>query len=366
MSKRHEQSQEILMHTFLLAILTAAITVWGLLALYKSLALGGNWEHFLCRQSIWVLSAWVIFFLLCKVKFTFLYKWVFLLTGIGAASLLFLPIFGLQINGMNGWYELGSLTIQPSEITKALYILALVKIMNNDDWSELARFTAACAVVGVFSILLLLQPDLGTTVVYLAGGVATLYFCRAKIKYLLFSGAMALLAAAAAILIHPYMRSRLINFFDPAMDPAGGGWHSRQFAIAVARGEWFGVKSDMAVWSNSFLPLSHNDSIFAGMCEMLGFCGAVVLLMLYIAWFYQMYALSYWRHNALRRMVINSMASMIMIQTLLHIMVNLGLLPPTGVTLPLVSYGGSSAAGTMIMLSIIISAGSSRTHKKLH
>ena len=116
----------------------------------------------------------------------------------------------------------------------------------------------------------------------------------------------------------------------------------------------------MAVWSNSFLPLSHNDSVFAGMCEMLGFCGSLVLLMLYAAWFYNMYSLSCWRHDPQRRMIIDSIACMLMIQTFLHIFVNLGLLPPTGITLILVSYGGSSAAGTMIMLAIIMIAGKLR------
>lgn len=345
------------MHSLLTAILTAAITLWGLLALYKTLALGNNWEHFLVRQSLWVTCAWAIFFLLGKVRFSTLFRGAFLLAGVGAAMLLFLPLFGLKVNGMCGWYALGSITIQPSEIIKGFYVLLLVRIMNKKNLSEAARFTAACAVMGAFGVLLLLQPDLGTMIVYIAGGAGALYFCRAKVKYLVFSTFAALLPAITAILLHPYMRNRLINFFDPSLDPAGGGWHSRQFAIAVARGEWFGVKSDMAVWSNSFLPLSHNDSIFAGMCEMLGFCGAIVLLLLYAAWFYQMFALSYWRHDPVRRMVINSLACMLMLQTFIHIFVNLGLLPPTGVTLPLVSYGGSSAVGTMIMLAIITAAG---------
>ena len=223
--------------------------------------------------------------------------------------------------------------------------------------SSLQRFTAALMLIGGFAVLLMLQPDFGTMAVYLAGGAGALYFCRVKSRYLLLTAAVAVFICVVVIMMHDYMLERIINFINPALDPTGGSWHGRQFCIAVARGEWFGVKNEMAVWSNSFLPLAHNDSIFAGMCEMLGFCGSLLLLLLYAAWFWQMFALSSWRRDTVRCNLIDSMACMLLMQTLLHILVNLHLLPPTGVTLPLVSYGGSSLVGTMIMLALINAAG---------
>jgi cell division protein FtsW (lipid II flippase) len=358
MSKRLEQQHHILYSSLLITILAAAISVWGMLAVYRTLALTDSWEHFLGKQSLWMLAAWIIFFGLKNLKFEQFMRLSFIVTGIGALTMLFLPLFGMQVNGMSGWYTLGPLTVQPSELLKGFYILTLVKLLNLPHLTPLSRFTAALAVIAGFMFLLLIQPDFGTMTVYAAGGIGTLYFCRVKLKYLLTTASAAIPAGLLAIMLHPYMRNRLINFFDPSLDPGGGSWHLQQFCIAVARGEWFGVKGDMAVWSNSFLPLSHNDSIFAGMCEMLGFFGSLILLLLYAAWFYQMYSLSYWRHNPVRRMLIDSMACMLMMQCFIHILVNLGLLPPTGITLPLVSYGGSSAVGTMIMIAIIIIAGS--------
>ena len=357
MSKRFEQQNRIFYSSVMVSILAAAISVWGLLAVYRTLALNGKWAHFLWKQSLWMLSAWVIFFLLIKLRFDKLMRWSFIIAGVGACAMLLLPLCGTRVNGMHGWYSLGALTIQPSEILKGFYILALVKLLNLPQLKLLPRFAAALTVIAGFMVLLLVQPDFGTMTVYAAGGVGALYFCRVKIKYMIITALAAIPTALGAIIMHPYMRQRLINFFDPSLDPGGGSWHLRQFCTAIARGEWFGVKGDMAVWSNSFLPLSHNDSIFAGMCEMLGFAGALILLLLYAAWFYQMYSLGYWRHDPLRRMVIDSMASMIMLQCFIHIMVNLGMIPPTGITLPLVSYGGSSAVGTMIMTAIIITAG---------
>ncbi|MBE6402649.1 MAG: FtsW/RodA/SpoVE family cell cycle protein [Lentisphaeria bacterium] len=357
MSKRSEQQNHILYSSLMIVILAAAISVWGLLAIYRTLALTGKWEHFLGRQSLWMLAAWIIFFLLKKSSFEKIMRIAPIVAAAGAVLLLFLPLCGMKVNGMSGWYALGPITIQPSEILKGFYIVVLVKIMTSEQLSQFFRFIISLAVIGTFMILLLIQPDFGTMSVYAVGGICTLYFCRAKIKYLAITALAAIPAALTAVMLYPYMLNRLINFFDPSLDPGGGSWHLRQFSTAIARGEWFGVKGDMAVWSNSFLPLSHNDSIFAGMCEMLGFTGSLILLMLYAAWFYQMYALSFWRHEPHRRMVIDSMACMLMMQTFLHIFVNLGLLPPTGITLILVSYGGSSAVGTMIMLAMIISAG---------
>lgn len=357
MSRRSEQQNHILYSSLLLTVLAAVISLWGMMAVYRTLALTGNWEHFLRRQSLWMLAAWTIFFLLKKLSFQRIMSSAAPILCLGAAAMLFLPLYGIKVNGMSGWYAIGSLTIQPSEILKGVYILVLVRVLTLPELSGITRFTAALSIIGGFIFLLIIQPDFGTMAVYAAGGIGALYFCHTKLKYLAITALAAIPAALTAILLHPYMRNRLINFFNPALDPGGGSWHLRQFATAVARGEWFGVKGDMAVWSNSFLPLSHNDSIFAGMCEMLGFAGALILLLLYAAWFYQMYSLSYWRHDPVRRMVIDSTACMILMQTFLHIFVNLGLLPPTGITLPLVSYGGSSAVGTMIMIAIIVIAG---------
>ena len=357
MKIRHEQQHQLLYRSWLILLLALLIALWGLLGVYRTLALTGQWQHFLLRQSVWLAAAAVVYLVLRKLRFETLLNSAIPLTALGAAVMLFLPLFGLRVNGMHGWYSIAGVTVQPSELLKGFYILSLIKILHSQKLTPLQRFTAALAVMAGFAFLLLMQPDFGTMTVFLAGGAGALYFCRVKVRYLVLTTLAAIPVAIAAIMSHSYMLARIINFLDPSLEPTGGGWHGRQFCIAAARGGWFGVKSDMAVWSNSFLPLAHNDSIFAAMCEMLGFCGALLLLLLYGAWFWQMFALSSWRRDPLRCHLIDSMACMILMQTLLHILVNLSLLPTTGITLPLVSYGGSSLAGTMIMLAIINIAG---------
>ncbi len=357
MNKHIEQLNQLKFRSLLITVLAALISLWGLLAVYRTQALNQTWDFFLMRQCGWMLIAWSLFFLLRRLKFEIWLKAALPLAGIGALSLLLLPFFGLKVNGMNGWYQFGSVTIQPSEIVKAFYILALIKVLNMKNIPEYLRVFSAYGIIGCFLLLIIIQPDLGTVAVYAAGGIGALYFSRVKLRYIFAPVLAAVPAALVVIMSHGYMRRRILHFLDPGLDPTGGGWHLRQFATAVARGEWVGVKGDMAVWSNSFLPLSYNDSVFAGLCEMLGFVGGIVLLMFFLAWFWQMFMLGFWRRENVRRSFIDSASFMLLAQVLLHVGVNLGLLPTTGITLVLVSYGGSSCIGTMMMLGILLAAG---------
>ena len=344
-------------HLTMVIVYAAAITITGWLTLYRTGALSGQTPDFFIRQSCWAVLAWSLFFAAVRIRFEKILQLIMPLATVALLLMLLLPVAGLSVNGMRGWYEIGPLTVQPSEIFKFIYILLLNRILYWEKFTEPLRIVLATAVIAVTAVLLLLQPDFGTMIVYLGGGAGVIYFSRVKLRYLLLTAAAAIPTAVIALLLHPYMRNRLINFFDPALDPQGGGWHLHQFAIAAARGEWTGVKSTMAVWSNSFLPLPHNDSIFAGVCEMLGFCGALLVILLYWHFYMSAYKLAYFRHDPLRRSIIESMAFMLVVQTFLHIGVNLGMLPPTGITLPLISYGGSSLVGTMLMLAVITSAG---------
>ncbi len=351
-----ERRHQLLMRTWVVVLLSGAIGFWGLCAVYRTLALTGEWEHFLIRQSLWALLAWVLFFAVARIPFAPIFRYAKWLALAGWIALVVLPWAGISINGMCGWYDFFGITAQPSELVKGVYILILVRVLTRRDWTESTRALAAFGIMAAFLLPILRQPDFGTAAVFCAGGGGAFLCCAMRWRYLGFAGGGAAVALSGALLRYDYMRSRIWNFFDTAADPAGAGWHLRQFTIAVARGGWFGVKSDMAVWSSGFLPLAHNDSIFAAMCEMLGFFGAGLLLALYAAWFWQLFMLGVWRRDPVRRALIDSMAFMLLAQTLLHILVNLGMLPPTGVTLPLVSYGGSSFLGTMLMLAVAVSA----------
>ena len=180
---------------------------------------------------------------------------------------------------------------------------------------------------------------------------------RRQKRYLTGVVAAAFVTAACFVATHPYAWRRIIGFCNPGADPEGSGWHVRQFALAAARGHWFGSKLGGAIWSNAYLPLPYNDSAFATLLETLGLVGAALLLALYCGLLASLVALS--RRPKLRpeaELFILGAAVLTALQLLLHVGVNLGLLPTTGLTLPLVSYGGSSLLGCCMLFGMAISA----------
>ena len=167
----------------------------------------------------------------------------------------------------------------------------------------------------------------------------------------------AAVAAVGFVLTHPYAMRRLTGFLDPESDPLGSGWHVRQFELAVARGQIFGSKLGNALWSNAYLPLPYNDSAFATLMETLGLAGGTVVVLLFV------FLVAVPARAALvrplpddARLFAMGAVALLALQTLVHISVNLCLLPPTGLTLPLISYGGSSFAGCGLLLGMMLSA----------
>ena len=352
----HEKQAELVFRSWLMLLLAILIALWGLGAIYGVLSASGKWEHFLVRQALWTLTALALLALLWRTPFDRLARRAVPLGLGGWLALALLPWFGMRINGMRGWYDAGSVMIQPSELVKGLYLLLLVRILTRPGQTQRRRVLEAGAVMIGFGGLILAQPDWGTALVFAAGGLGALYFCRVDWRWLAASGAVGAAGLIAVIFRHEYMLRRILSFADPGLDPGGAGWHQRQFAIAAARGEWFGVKGEMAVWSAGFLPLSHNDSIYSGLTEATGVVGAGLLLFLFGVWFRQWFRLGELCCDPMRRGYLDTAAAMVLFQTLLHVGVNLGMLPPTGITLPLVSYGGSSMLGTMLMLGLALSA----------
>ena len=346
----------LLDRSLLLLLLAVLIVLWGLGAVYGTLAATGRWERFLGRQALWAAGAFAVLPAVWRTPFRTLLRCAPAAGAVSLALLLLLPWFGSRVNGMAGWYECGNVTVQPSELCKGFFLLLLVRVLAGKEQSEWRRFLLAALAIALFCFLILLQPDWGTAFVYALGGLGALYFGGVKKRFLVLFGAVGALGMAAAVSVHPYMLRRVAAFLDPRLDPGGAGWHQHQFAIAAARGEWVGVKNEMAAWSTGFLPLSHNDSIYAAMTEMLGLLGAGLLLFLFAVWFFQWFRLAGECAGPARRHCIEASAAMVLAQTLLHIAVNLALVPPTGITLPLVSYGGSSMFGTMLMLAISLSA----------
>ena len=331
--------------------------VFGVLTIASSRSGDAAPDPLLLKQVFFLFCGLSLMLLSAAVPFRFYRKHVRLLGGTGAAALLILPWCGVRINGMCGWFRVGALSLQPSELMKAPFLLALAVLLAGRDRSEFRRFALAGAWTLLWLIPVAMQPDFGTAAIYL-GVFMLLYFVAAgNPACLLIPAFGGLMSAALFVWRHPYAWRRLQGFLHPEGDPLGSGWHARQFELAVARGHYFGAKLGGAVWSNNYLPFSYNDSAFATLLETLGLAGGILTVALVGVMAAALLRLAFRTERATERIFMIGAVLLLLFQSLIHISVNLCLIPTTGLTMPFVSYGGSSLIGCFILTGMALSAG---------
>ena len=280
-----------------------------------------------------------------------------------AVSLVLLVVLlfsGTQINGMRGWFRYGSLSFQPSEPGKAFFLAGLITLLSADDSGKnpfIRKTVFPLLYLGVWLILLFLQPDMGTMLVYAATFGAVWFLAGAGWKNLAAAASGAVVSCTVFIYTHPYAIRRISGFLHPEDDPLGRGWHIRQLLRAISRGGWTGIKTDNAIWSRKYLPFSGNDSVFAVISEITGFAGAAITLLAISCIAFILFRSSADpEYSMSRKLYISGTAFMLLFQGFFHISVNIGLVPVSGITLPFVSCGGSSVISGALMLGISFSA----------
>jgi cell division protein FtsW (lipid II flippase) len=230
---------------------------------------------------------------------------------------------------------------------------------------ESRRFILMLILCIVWIVPILLQPDMGTALIYMVA-FGIVYWCSGgKIRYLFYSLPVACPFLFFFIYRHPYILSRFYGFWDPEGDFSGKGWHIMQFRYTLSRGGLAGAESGRALWANSYLPLAHSDSAFASLVESVGLIGSLpvvagIMVLCYIA-----FRAACLGGDAMRGNLIFSIAAVFAFQSLVHIGVNVTLLPPTGITLPILSYGGSSLVSTMVAFGIMLSAARGNNYSAL-
>ena len=327
------------------------LSFFGLLTILSSQSEAASPYYLALRQLVSFGLAAGLMFLCSSISFSFFRKSAIPLAAIFLLAVLILPFFGTRINGMCGWFRYGEFSLQPTEIAKGFYLLGLVAILQYFQ-KEYLRFAAGLAYSLLWVGAILIQPDFGTAFIYFVTFFLLLFVSGLRWRWLPVCVLPALGAAVFFIHTHPYALKRLMAFLNPS-----SSWHMRQLELAAARGGWFGSKMGQALWSNAYVPLPYNDSAYATLTETTGFAGASVVLLLFVLLLTAL-SLTAMRKDLTEQAKLFAAGStmIIGIQTLLHVGVNLSLLPPTGLTLPLISYGGSSLTGCGIILGIALSA----------
>ncbi len=279
--------------------------------------------------------------------------------------LVWLPVFGPTIAGAKSWIRLfGGFQVQPSELARIATVLLLAWILENDDRPYLSTRTVA-ALVGVVALpigLILLQPDLGVALTYVPFLLAALYLGGLRPRVwagLVLAGSLA--AGASWFVLKDYQKDRIRTFLDPDLAARGAGYQVRQARIAIGSGGIAGKGWKEGTQSRlGFLPVRHSDFIFAALAEERGFVGVAAVVGLYGLYLARGFGVARDARDRGGSMLVLLVVLNVAAQAAANVAMNVGVLPTTGITLPFVSYGGSSIIATWAMTGLVLSVAQRR------
>lgn len=272
--------------------------------------------------------------------------------------LLAVMFLGHSALGAQRWISIGPISIQPSEFSKIIMIISLATVMEHriGKLNSLHDLLPVAAYVGVPFLLVLKQPDLGTSLVFMAIFLGMLFVCGINLRLL--GGLFAAGVAMMPLLWHflkDYQKMRIMVFMDPNVDPLGSGYHIIQSKIAIGSGMLFGKGLFQGTQSQlNFLPENHTDFIFAVVGEELGFLGVVVLLLLYLVVLCRGIKIAQDASDIFGRLLAVGITSMLAFHVLVNVGMTLGIMPVTGIPLPLMSYGVSSLTTNIMSIAILL------------
>ena len=318
------------------------------------------------RQAAFAVSGVLILLLAASIDYRLLgsVHWLIYIMAIGALGAV--AVAGHAGFGAQSWLSLRR-AIQPSELAKVLLIVFLARYLadHTEQIHELRWMCYSAAMMILPVILIYRQPDMGTALVLLATWLGMIFAAGVRFRHLGLLGAAGAAAAPAVwFALKDYMKQRILVFLYPARDVSGISYNSRQALISIGSGGWVGKGFLHGTQSQLyFLRVRHTDYIFSLLCEEFGFAGALVLLLLFLVLLWRILRAARLARDMFGRLICCGVATMIFVQAFVNIAVNAGLLPVTGLTLPLVSYGGSSLWATLLGLGLVESV--VMRHKKL-
>ncbi len=283
-----------------------------------------------------------------------------LVLGIVLLALLLLPGVGREVNGSTRWMRVGVINFQPSEVMKLFLVVYLAGYLvrrNEEVRSRLGGFLKPVVLLSLIAALLLLEPDYGATVVLFATALGVMFLAGVPLTIFLVWVLVTVAFFACLMLAAPYRLERLMIFMNPWSDPYGSGFQLTQALIAIGRGEWFGVGLGASVQKLFYLPEAHTDFLFAVLAEELGLVGVVSVISLFafiVIRAMQIGARAERLGSPFCAYLAYGIGLLIALQSVINIGVNLGMLPTKGLTLPLMSYGGSSLLVSCLCIALLL------------
>lgn len=338
-----------------LVLLLSAISV---LEIYSA-TLHTRFIHFDQKQILWLLGGLVGMFAFSLINYHRLLDIAHWAYGACLVALVAVLLVGTRVLGARRWIRVGSIHFQPSEWVKLVLVLAVARYFTNLagrdlTWGDIFK---AITMVGLPMLLVLKQPDLGTALTYTPILLCGLFLGGIRFRQaaiLLLAGGLAVVPAWYKVL-KPYQKQRLTSFLQPDNDPRGSGYQIRQSLIAVGDGGIWGKGATKGTQTQGdFLPIPYTDFIFAAFCEEHGFVGAALVLLLYFLVLMRLIQNAQTAADLSGTLIVMGVVAVLVFQIAVNVGMVIGLMPVTGIPLPLMSYGGSSVLFTFLALGIVM------------
>ncbi len=283
---------------------------------------------------------------------------VFFFYMVSVALLAAILVVGARVRGVRAWFQIGGVALQPVEGAKLALVIVLAKFFSKRhiEIYRIRHLVVSGLYLAVPMLLVLFQPDLGSAIVLMSVWLAVVLFSGMKLRHffslIMIGGAVALLSWSAVLL--PYQKSRIASFLDPYRDPKGAGYQMIQSMIAVGSGRVWGKGLGYGSQSHlHFLPEPQTDFIFAAYAEEWGYVGVLILLTLFFIVLWRIVRIGVRAKDNFSRLFTLGFSALIATQAFIHIGMNMAIMPITGITLPFVSYGGSSLVMSLVGIGIV-------------
>ena len=348
----------------ILFLSTIVLSIFGLMMIYSSSSVWAEYKfndsfHYLKYQFLFFIIGLFIMIIVSKINYKLYYKYsnIILFISFILLILVLIPGIGSIRNGSRSWFGIGSFGIQPSEAAKISIIIFTSKYLcNNGDYIKnfFKGLLPILFIVLIFFGLIMLQPDLGTGLILFMGVVSILFIAGVDMKLFLGGGIIGIIGVIILIIIAPYRMDRITSFIDPWRDELGTGFQIIQSLYAIGPSGLLGTGYLNSIQKHFYLPEPQTDFIFSIISEEFGVMGSIIVVGLFSLILYRSINISNKCEDLFGKYLSFGIIFQMIFQAIMNLMVVVGLIPVTGVTLPFLSYGGSSLLVSMASIGIVL------------
>ncbi len=340
------------------------ISLFGILMIYSSSSIWAEYKYgdalkYLKAQSLFFIISLILMIIVSKIPYKYYLNKANIILAVCffLLILVIIPGIGSVRNGSRSWFGIGSLGIQPSEFMKLGLLIFTSKYLSKNikQVKNIKKgIFPILAITFIIFGLIMLQPDFGTGVIIIMSIIGLLFISGVKISFFAKIGVLGMIGAAGLIVIAPYRVQRILSFLNPWQDPLGSGFQTIQSLFSIGPGGLLGLGLGNSIQKHFYLPEPQTDFIFAIVCEELGVVGALIVCGLLTTIVIRGFKIALNTNDLFGKFLAFGITFQIVFQAILNLMVVVGIIPVTGVTLPFLSYGGSSLLITMISIGILL------------